>query len=120
MFGFGMASMIDISCTIIIDIYQTVSLPNQPCKTVTNSQQLTAEAFISVTFIRNIPSIGVPFGVVGWIASIGVSKLFIISGCVATAVCLLFIPCAIWGRRVRESTWQMYESVRGLKGAARH
>ncbi|KAF5536717.1 hypothetical protein FPHYL_12927 [Fusarium phyllophilum] len=104
MFGFGMASMIDISCTIVIDIYQT----------------LTAEAFISVTFIRNIPSIGVPFGVVGWISSIGISKLFIISGCVATAVCLLFIPCAIWGRRVRESTWQMYESVRELKGAARH
>ncbi|KAF5686674.1 hypothetical protein FDENT_5677 [Fusarium denticulatum] len=104
MFGFGMASMIDISCTIVIDIYQT----------------LTAEAFISVTFIRNIPSIGVPFGVVGWISSIGISKLFIISGCVATLVCLLFIPCAIWGRRVRESTWQMYESVRELKGAARH
>ncbi|KAI1067048.1 hypothetical protein LB506_003924 [Fusarium annulatum] len=105
MFGFGMASMIDISCTIIIDIYQT---------------KLTAEAFISVTFIRNIPSIGVPFGVVGWISSIGISKLFIISGCVTTAVCLLFIPCAIWGRRVRKSTWQMYESVRELKGAARH
>ncbi|KAF5568688.1 hypothetical protein FNAPI_61 [Fusarium napiforme] len=104
MFGFGMASMIDISCTIIIDIYQS----------------LTAEAFISVTFIRNIPSIGVPFGVVGWISSIGISKLFVISGCVATAVCLLSIPCAIWGRRVRESTWQMYESVRELKGAARH
>ncbi|KAF4419193.1 amidohydrolase ytcJ [Fusarium acutatum] len=104
MFGFGMASMIDISCTIVIDIYQT----------------LTAEAFISVTFIRNIPSIGVPFGVVGWISSIGISKLFIISGCVATLVCLLFIPCAIWGRRVRENTWQMYESVRQLKGAARH
>ncbi|KAF5575510.1 hypothetical protein FPCIR_13132 [Fusarium pseudocircinatum] len=91
MFGFGMASMIDISCTIVIDIYQT----------------LTAEAFISVTFIRNIPSIGVPFGVVGWISSIGISKLFIISGCVTTLVCLLFIPCAIWGRRVRESTWQI-------------
>ncbi|KAI7764237.1 hypothetical protein LZL87_012646 [Fusarium oxysporum] len=104
MFGFGMASMIDISCTIVIDIYQT----------------LTAEAFISVTFIRNIPSIGVPFGVVGWISSIGISKLFIISGCVATLVCLLFIPCAIWGRRVRENTWQMYQSVRELKGAARH
>ncbi|TXC08757.1 hypothetical protein FocTR4_00002463 [Fusarium oxysporum f. sp. cubense] len=95
MFGFGMASMIDISCTIVIDIYQT----------------LTAEAFISVTFIRNIPSIGVPFGVVGWISSIGISKLFIISGCVATLVCLLFIPCAIWGRRVRENTWQMYQSL---------
>ncbi|RKL02432.1 hypothetical protein BFJ68_g11989 [Fusarium oxysporum] len=104
MFGFGMASMIDISCTIVIDIYQT----------------LTAEAFISVTFIRNIPSIGVPFGVVGWISSIGISKLFIISGCIATLVCLLFIPCAIWGRRVRENTWQMYQSVRELKGAARH
>ncbi|EWG42656.1 hypothetical protein FVEG_15476 [Fusarium verticillioides 7600] len=104
MFGFGMASMIDISCTIVIDIYQT----------------LTAEAFISVTFIRNIPSIGVPFGVVGWISSIGISKLFIISGCVATGVCLLFIPYAVWGRRVRENTWQMYESVRELKGAARH
>ncbi|KAG5801047.1 hypothetical protein H9Q71_014370 [Fusarium xylarioides] len=104
MFGFGMASMIDISCTIVIDIYQT----------------LTAEAFISVTFIRNIPSIGVPFGVVGWISSIGISKLFIISGCVATVVCFLFIPCAIWGRRVRENTWQMYESVRELKGAAGH
>ncbi|KAF5653289.1 hypothetical protein F25303_2461 [Fusarium sp. NRRL 25303] len=95
MFGFGMASMIDVSCTIIIDIYQT----------------LTAEAFISVTFIRNIPSIGVPFGVVGWISSIGISKLFIISGCVATAVCLLFIPCSIWGRHVRKSIWQMYESL---------
>ncbi|KAF9776881.1 hypothetical protein IL306_004869 [Fusarium sp. DS 682] len=104
MFGFGGASMIDISCTIVIDIYQS----------------LTAEAFISVTFIRNIPSIGVPFGVVGWIASIGVSKLFIISGCVATAVCLLYIPCAIWGRRLRESTWHTYESVKELKGATRH
>jgi hypothetical protein len=25
LFGFGMASMIDISCTIVIDIYQSVS-----------------------------------------------------------------------------------------------
>lgn len=34
MFGFGMASMIDISCTIVIDIYQTVRQPNQTFKTL--------------------------------------------------------------------------------------
>ncbi|KAJ4256877.1 hypothetical protein NW762_008973 [Fusarium torreyae] len=47
LFGFGMASVIDICCTVVIDVYQS----------------LTAEAFITVTFIRNLPSIGVPFGV---------------------------------------------------------
>ncbi|KAM0345682.1 hypothetical protein ACHAPU_006337 [Fusarium lateritium] len=104
LFGFGTASVIDISCTIVIDIHQS----------------LTAEAFIAVTFIRNIPSIGVPFGIVGWIESVGVTKLYVISGCVATLVCLLFIPCIVWGRRMRQSTWQMYESVVELKGAARH
>ncbi|CEI67739.1 unnamed protein product [Fusarium venenatum] len=104
LFGFGMASMIDISCTIIIDIYQN----------------LTAEAFISVTFIRNLPSIGVPFGIVSWTESIGVTKLYIISGCVATLTCLLFIPCIICGRRIRQNMWKMFESVVQLKGATRH
>ncbi|KAM0487387.1 hypothetical protein ACHAP7_001900 [Fusarium lateritium] len=85
-----------------------------------SADKLTAEAFIAVTFIRNIPSIGVPFGIVGWTESIGVTKLYIISGCVATLVCLLFIPCAIWGRRVRQNTWQMFDSVVELKGQARH
>ena len=117
-----MAGILDICSTIIIDVYQSVSQPLVPSYLLVllTFHQLTAEAFITITFIRNIPSIGVPFGVVGWIASIGVAKLFIISGSVSIIVCLLLIPFIIYGRRMRQSTWQSFDKVVELKGETRH
>ncbi|CAI6092421.1 unnamed protein product [Clonostachys chloroleuca] len=94
-FGFGAAAMMDVSCTIVIDIYQN----------------LTAEAFILITFIRNVPAIGVPFGVVSWIESAGLTKLYVIGGCVSSAVCLLCVPLIYWGRRIRKASWGPYESI---------
>ncbi|KAI5456841.1 major facilitator superfamily domain-containing protein [Mariannaea sp. PMI_226] len=104
LFGFGMASMMDVSCTIIIDIYEG----------------LTAEAFIFITLVRNIPAIGVPFGVVSWISSVGLSKLFVISGCISTLICLTCIPVMIWGRRMRVATWAAYESILERSSTERH
>ncbi|VUC29715.1 unnamed protein product [Clonostachys rosea] len=94
-FGFGAASIMDVSCTIVIDVYQN----------------LTAEAFIFITLIRNIPAIAVPFGVVSWIESAGLTKLYAIGGCVCSVVCLLCIPLAFWGRRIREASWGPYEYI---------
>ncbi|KAJ3531288.1 hypothetical protein NM208_g8946 [Fusarium decemcellulare] len=76
LFSFGMGSMMDVSCTIVIDTYQSV----------------TAEAFVLVTFIRNASCIGLPFGVVPWMNSMSLTNIFVISGFIATIICLLFIP----------------------------
>ncbi|KAM0438827.1 hypothetical protein ACHAPT_001588 [Fusarium lateritium] len=95
LFAFGMGSMMDVSCTIVIDTYQS----------------LTAEAFVFVTFIRNIVCVGLPFGVVPWMNSMSLTNIFVISGCINTVVALLFVPLMVWGRRIRAAKASKYEAL---------
>lgn len=63
--------------------------------------QLTAEAFVGVAFIRNAAAVGIPSALVPWMTGMGLSNMYILSGCVAFAIGSLFIPLLIWGKRIR-------------------
>ncbi|KAL2671165.1 hypothetical protein Neosp_013739 [[Neocosmospora] mangrovei] len=95
LFAFGVGSIMDVSCTIVIDTYQSV----------------TAEAFVFITFVRNIACVGLPFGVVPWMNTMSLTKIFVISGCINTALALLFVPLMVWGRRIRVAMALKYEGL---------
>ncbi|RSL66446.1 hypothetical protein CEP53_003343 [Fusarium sp. AF-6] len=95
LFAFGVGSIMDVSCTIVMDTYQS----------------MTAEAFVFITFIRNIACVPIPFGVVPWMNTMSLTKIFVISGCINTALALLFIPLLVWGRRIRAAMASKYEAL---------
>lgn len=78
-----------------------------------NIIQLTAEAFIGVAFLRNAVSVAVPFALVPWMKTMGLTNMYILSGCIAFAIGLLFIPMVIWGKRIRTALapryWKLVE-----------
>ncbi|RGP69381.1 major facilitator superfamily transporter [Fusarium longipes] len=84
-FAFGLGANGDITFTLIIDTYR----------------ELTAEAFIGIAFMRNALSVGVNFAIVPWMSTMGLSNMYILSGCIAFVIGCLFIPMIIWGKKIR-------------------
>ncbi|KAH7401389.1 major facilitator superfamily domain-containing protein [Pyrenochaeta sp. MPI-SDFR-AT-0127] len=85
LFGFGLGAIGDAALTLVIDSYRP----------------LTAEAFVSITVIRNAVGIPLPFVIVPWLTNMGLKNMFLILGFVSLAVSSLFIPLIIWGKRIR-------------------
>ncbi|CAJ0554408.1 Ff.00g129210.m01.CDS01 [Fusarium sp. VM40] len=96
-FAFGLGANGDISLTLVIDTYR----------------ELTAEAFIGIAFMRNAISVAVPFALVPWMKSMGLSNMYIMSGIIAFAIGSLFVPMIIWGRQMRTALapkyWKLVE-----------
>lgn len=66
-----------------------------------------------ITFIRNAPTIALPFGIVPWLEAMSLTHIFIICGCISSAIAFLFIPMIIYGKAMRKSTQNRYEALRG-------
>ncbi|KAH7260385.1 major facilitator superfamily domain-containing protein [Fusarium solani] len=96
-FAFGLGANGDITFTLIVDTYR----------------ELTAEAFIGVAFLRNAVSVAVPFALVPWMKTMGLTNMYILSGCIAFAIGLLFVSMIIWGKRIRTALapryWKLVE-----------
>ncbi|KAF5986294.1 major facilitator superfamily transporter [Fusarium coicis] len=96
-FAFGLGANGDITFTLIIDTYR----------------ELVAEAFIGIAFFRNAVSVGVTFAIVPWMTSMGLTNMFIISGCIAFAIGSLFVPMIIYGKKIRTALapryWKLVE-----------
>ncbi|KAF5660892.1 major facilitator superfamily transporter [Fusarium heterosporum] len=96
-FAFGLGANGDITFTLIIDCYR----------------ELTAEAFIGIAFMRNAISVAIPFAIVPWMNTMGLSNMFIMCGMFAFAIGSLFVPMAIWGKKIRTSLapkyWKLVE-----------
>jgi hypothetical protein len=96
-FAFGLGANGDITFTLIIDTYR----------------ELVAEAFIGIAFLRNTVSVGVTFAIVPWMTSMGLTNMFIISGCIAFAIGSLFVPMIIYGKKIRTALapryWKLVE-----------
>ncbi|KAK0392282.1 hypothetical protein NLU13_1778 [Sarocladium strictum] len=95
MFTFAMGSIIDMSFTLIIDTYT----------------EATAEAFVFITFVRNLGTVGLPFGITPWMTAMSLTNMFIISGTICTALGLLCIPMIIWGKAMRSWSKPLYEKL---------
>ncbi|KAF9767804.1 hypothetical protein IL306_014967 [Fusarium sp. DS 682] len=91
-FAFGLGANCDITFTLIIDTYRG----------------LVAEAFIGIAFMRNAVSVGVTFAIVHWMTSMGLTNMFIVSGCIAFAIGTLFVPMIIYGKRIRTTLAPSY------------
>ncbi|KAK7427804.1 hypothetical protein QQZ08_005742 [Neonectria magnoliae] len=91
-FAFGLGANGDITFTLIIDSYR----------------ELTAEAFVGIAFIRNAVSVAVPFSLTKWMGSMGLTNMYILSGCIAFAIGLLYIPMIIWGKQIRTAQGPKY------------
>ncbi|KAF4449509.1 putative HOL1-like protein [Fusarium austroafricanum] len=96
-FAFGLGANGDITFTLIIDTYR----------------ELTAEAFIGIAFMRNALSVGISFAIVPWMNQMGLSNMYIMSGCIAFAIGCLFIPMIIFGKKIRVALapryWKLVE-----------
>lgn len=95
MYTFAMGSIIDMSFTLIIDTYT----------------EATAEAFVFITFVRNLGTIGLPFGIAPWMSSMSLTNMFIITGCICTSLGLLCIPMILLGKALRSWSKPRYEKL---------
>ncbi|KAF5010074.1 hypothetical protein FDECE_3740 [Fusarium decemcellulare] len=97
LFAFGLGANGDITFTFVIDTYR----------------ELTAEAFIGIAFFRNAVSVAVPFALVPWMSSMGLTNMYILSGCIAFGIGSLFVPMIIWGKKIRVALapryWRLVE-----------
>jgi hypothetical protein len=63
--------------------------------------------------MRNALSVAVPFAIVSWIKTMGLSNMYIMSGIIAFAIGSLFVPMIIWGRQIRTALapkyWKLVE-----------
>ncbi|WXC52461.1 hypothetical protein QX201_012117 [Fusarium graminearum] len=91
-FAFGLGANGDITFTLVIDTYR----------------ELTAEAFIGIAFMRNAVSVAIPFAIVPWMKTMGLSNMYILSGMIAFGIGCLFIPMIIWGKKIRTSLAPRY------------
>lgn len=92
LFGFGLGANGDIAFTLIIDTYRG----------------LVAEAFIAVSFFRNAISAAVPFALVPWWTSMGLTNMFVVAGAISLAIGLTYVPMIIWGKRIRIALASQY------------
>ncbi|KAH8688407.1 major facilitator superfamily domain-containing protein [Ilyonectria robusta] len=91
-FAFGLGANGDITFTLVIDTYR----------------ELTAEAFVGIAFFRNAVSVAVPFSLTTWMTNMGLTNMWILAGCIAFAIALLYIPMIIWGKRIRTALGPRY------------
>ncbi|KAJ4004801.1 hypothetical protein NW752_009533 [Fusarium irregulare] len=91
-FAFGLGANGDMTFTLVIDTYR----------------ELTAEAFIGIAFMRNAISVAIPFAIVPWMNTMGLSNMYILSGMIAFAIGCLFIPMIIWGKKIRTALAPRY------------
>ncbi|KAL5386786.1 hypothetical protein PMIN02_008377 [Paraphaeosphaeria minitans] len=92
-YAFGMGSIGEIAFTVLVDSYR----------------DLVAESFIVVAFFRNALSMAVPFAMVPWWVSMGLSNMFITVGCLSLFIGLLYIPLLVWGKHIRIQLAPRYE-----------
>ncbi|KAH6876545.1 major facilitator superfamily domain-containing protein [Thelonectria olida] len=92
LFAFGLGANGDITFTLVIDTYR----------------ELTAEAFVGVAFLRNAVSVAVPFALVPWMNTMSLTNMYIISGCIAFAIGILYVPMIIYGKRIRTALAPRY------------
>ncbi|KAF6803184.1 major facilitator superfamily transporter [Colletotrichum musicola] len=85
LFAFGLGANGDITFTLLIDTYR----------------ELTAEVFVAVAFVRNAVSVGMPSALVPWMSSMGLGRMYIMSGGISLAIGLLYIPMILWGKKIR-------------------
>ncbi|KAJ4348594.1 uncharacterized protein N0V89_009972 [Didymosphaeria variabile] len=94
-FAFGMGSIGEIAFTLLVDSYRDI----------------VAEAFIVVAFFRNALSMAVPFAMVPWWNSMGLSNMFITVGCLSFFIGLLYVPLLLWGKQIRVKLAPRYEGL---------
>lgn len=73
--------------------------------------KVVAESFIVVAFFRNALSLAVPFAMVPWWTSMGLSNMFITIGCLSFFIGSLYVPLLIWGKQIRIKTAPTYEKL---------
>lgn len=96
LFSFGMGALGDATFTFCIDSYR----------------ELTGEAFVMISFWRNVVSIGIPFAIAPW-EQMGVGNMHIVLGVIQFALTVTFIPMIYWGKKLRaKSGPYYYELVR--------
>lgn len=81
---------------------------------------VSGDGMASMILIRNTMSFAINYGITPWLDGLGLQNCFISVAFVALAVCSVFLPMIVFGKRLRglkrESYWEEVK-VRGAKGA---
>ncbi|KAF5011312.1 hypothetical protein FDECE_2562 [Fusarium decemcellulare] len=83
--GFSIGGCGDIALTYVQDSYHFIIGP----------------ALTSVVFVRNVLATVLVFAATPWMEGMGVYNMFVVMGCIATAVALTCVPLIVWGRKFR-------------------
>ncbi|KOS42389.1 hypothetical protein ACN38_g6718 [Penicillium nordicum] len=110
--GFGSASLgitpaISISLTYVTDAYTEAS-EFYVSLDLTNFRQILGDAMVGITFMRNIPSLVIPFFLLPWIRRIGILNVYIVVSVISTVIFMVTFIFIIYGKRIRTATATRY------------
>lgn len=71
--------------------------------------QIIGPSLTGVVFVRNAISTALVFAATPWMTGMGVYNMFVLMGCIATAVALTCVPMVIWGREFRVRLSKKYD-----------
>ncbi|KAF5686923.1 HOL1 substrate-H+ antiporter [Fusarium circinatum] len=91
--GFAIGGGGDMSLTFLQDSHEHIIGP----------------ALTGVVFVRNVIATGLVFAVTPWMEGMGVYNMYVVLGCISTAVALTCVPMVIWGRTFRVRLAGKYE-----------
>jgi hypothetical protein len=76
--------------------------------------QITGEAFVGISFVRNAISVGLLFGLAPWIEKVGLRNVGITISLLCLGFYLLTIPMVLLGKRARRMTAKRYAKMAEL------
>lgn len=69
---------------------------------VDSFREVSGDGLASIILIRNTMSFAIGYGITPWLDSLGLQNCFISVAFVALAICAVFVPFIVWGKRMRE------------------
>ncbi|KAM6511099.1 hypothetical protein FALCPG4_016102 [Fusarium falciforme] len=97
LFAFGLGAIGDAVFTMVLDTYEG----------------LAGSCFIVIAFFRNVVSIGIPFAIVPWMDSQGLTNMHIVMACVSLFISLLHVPMIFRGKKLRVHYAARYSELLG-------
>lgn len=75
---------------------------------VDSFREICGDAMSSVILIRNTMSFAIGYGITPWLDGLGLQNCFISVAFVALAVCLVFLPIIMFGKKLRKMKGDSY------------
>jgi hypothetical protein len=75
---------------------------------VDSFREISGDGLATIIFVRNTMSFAIGYGITPWVDGLGLQNCFISVAFVGLAICAVFLPVIIFGKKLRESKREQY------------